>query len=200
MRTLRPGSWGLLAVALLFATLVGAWSDPDKDESRKKGRDKDRGRAIVPVMGVCPQVFPLESTCCVVLSVTNGNTEEPGDLSPGDTFYFQFPSQGMTLSGPMQVQVNAAPAPPSAWQAGADRSGLCYLRYVGPRTRLTARDLITCKLNVSTGGQPIQGQVQFQGPQRESYDAPLQLCAPLCLMESPIPNPGGQFPTVLGSR
>ena len=198
MKSQRVGTWGLLALALLSVGLVGAWSDPDKNKSRGKERDKDRERAIVPVMSVCPQVFPLGSTCCVVLSVTNGNTEEASDLSPGDTFLFQFPNQAMTISGPIQVQANSTPVPPLTWQAGVEGDGLCYLRYVGPKKRLSARDLITCKLTVITGRQPIQGQVQFQGPQRDSYGTPRQLCEPLCVMESPIPNPGGQYPFALG--
>jgi hypothetical protein len=160
-----PGARGLAAAALLLATAVAAAA---------------QGDAIIPVMNVQPQVFPVGSTNTAILSVANGNTASAGILSTGDTFSFDFPNQNVNLGGPAVIQVNSPAISPFAWQVGVEAGHTCRLRYVGPNTRFSPRDLITCKLKVSTSIQQFQGQAQFQAPQGLHYGNPTQLTCPIC--------------------
>src|SRR5207247_6496086 len=91
---------------------------------------QDDASAIIPVMNVSPQVYPVGSANTAVLSVTNGNTASAGILSTGDTFSFDFPNQGLSLGGPAVMQVNSPAISPFAWQVGVDGGRICSLRYV----------------------------------------------------------------------
>jgi hypothetical protein len=176
----------LLSPALLLAASLGAAAQGTINQ----------GTAIIPVMDVQPQVFPLGSTNTAILSVANGNTSNSGILSTGDTFTFEFPGQGTNLSGPAVMQVNSPGISPFAWQVAVEGGKVCRLRYVGPNTRFSPRDLITCKLKLSTGVQAFQGQAQFQAPQSQNYGSPPKLCCPICTSDSPGQGPisggGGQ--------
>lgn len=155
----------------------------------------DQGSDIVPVMNVSPQVFPLGSSHTAVLSVANGNSAGAGVLSTGDTFSFDFPEQGVSLNGPARIAVNSTTISPFAWQIQV-AGNQCKLKYLGPRTRFSPRDMITCKLKVGTGVQPVQDQVQFQTPQSPNYGKAPQLCCPFTTTEGTNQGPplsgGGQ--------
>lgn len=141
------------------------------------------GDTIIPVMSVSPQVFPLGSTNTAVLSVTNGNTGSAGVLSTGDTFTFEFPSQGLSVGGPARLSVTSPAISPFAWQVQVLGGKTCQMKYIGPTTKFGPRDLVTCKLKVSTGVQPVQGQAQFQAPTGPNYGSAPQLCCPICTTE-----------------
>jgi hypothetical protein len=136
--------------------------------------------AIIPVMNVSPQVFPLANSNTAILSVTNGNTANAGILSTGDTFSFDFPNSGMNVGGPAQLTVNSPAISPYAWQVQVQNGDKANLQYIGPSTKLGPRDLITCKLQLNTSIQPVQGQAQFTAPNTKNYTEPPQLCCPIC--------------------
>lgn len=170
----------LVASALVLAASVGVSAQDST--------------AIIPVMDVSPNVYPSGSNSTAVLSVTNGNTGAAGILSTGDTFTFDFPDQGLNIGGPAQLTVNSPSISPFAWQVQVAPGGVCKLKYVGPNTRFGARDLITCKVKLATGVQPVQGQAQFEAPQGPNYGDPPKLCCPICTSD----NPTQQGPPVLG--
>jgi hypothetical protein len=162
------------SASLLLATVVCA------PAHATRAHIADDATAIIPVMNVSPQVYPIGSTNTSVLSVTNGNTASAGILSTGDTFSFQFPDAGIGVGGPAQLTVNSPAISPFAWQVQVDNGGNCNLKYVGPSTQFGPRDLVTCKLKLKTAVQPMQGQAQFQGPDNRHYTSPPQLCCPIC--------------------
>ena len=172
----------LLVPGLLLATAMGAAAQGTINQ----------GTDIIPVMNVQPQVYPQGTTNTAILSVTNGNASNAGTLSTGDTFTFDFPSQGLNLGGPAILQANSPTISPFAWQVSVNSGKTCYLRYVGPNTRFGTRDLITCKLKLSTGLQSIQGQAQFQAPQNQNYGNPPQLTCPICTSDSTTQGPVSQ--------
>jgi hypothetical protein len=181
----------LLAPALLLAASIGA----PAHEGHNHAADNNPS-AIIPVMDVSPQVFPIGSSNSAILSVTNGNTNSSGILSTGDTFTFDFPDQGVNIGGPAQLTVNSPGISPFAWQVQVAQGGICKLKYVGPNTKFGPRDLITCKVKVNTGVQPVQGQAQFDAPATPQYADPPQLCCAICTTESPTQgqtpiSPGG---------
>src|SRR5207247_931198 len=130
---------------------------------------QDDASAIIPVMNVSPQVYPVGSANTAVLSVTNGNTANAGVLSTGDTFSFDFPDQGLDVGGPAQLTVNSPAISPFAWQVQVAPGGKCNLKYIGPSTQFGPRDLITCKLKVKTSVTQVQGQAQFDAPDNRHY-------------------------------
>jgi hypothetical protein len=140
----------------------------------------DTATAIIPVMNVSPQVFPLATSNAALLSVTNGNSSNAGILSTGDTFSFDFPNQGMNIGGPAQLTVNSPAISPYAWQVQVANGGKANLKYIGPTTRFGPRDLITCKLKLNTSIQPVQGQAQFDAPNSKNYTDPPQQVCPIC--------------------
>src|SRR3954452_22318345 len=158
---------------------------------------QDDASAIIPVMNVSPQVYPVGSTNTAILSVTNGNTASAGILSTGDTFSFNFPDAGIGVGGPPQLTVNSPAISPFAWQVQVQNGGMCKLQYIGPSTQFGPRDLITCKLQLKTAVQPTQGQAQFDAPNNQHYADPPQLCCPICTTDSQSQGPavggtGGQ--------
>src|SRR5438105_1718284 len=110
---------------------------------------QDDASAIIPVMNVSPQVYPVGSANTAVLSVTNGNTASAGILSTGDTFSFDFPDSGIGIGGPAQLTVNSPAISPFAWQVQVQNGGKAMLKYVGPSTQFGPRDLVTCKLKLN---------------------------------------------------
>jgi hypothetical protein len=153
--------------------------------------------AIIPVMNVSPQVYPVGSTNTAILSVTNGNTTNAGILSTGDTFSFNFPDAGIGVGGPAQLTVNSPAISPFAWQVQVQNGGKCKLQYIGPTARFGSRDLVTCKLKLKTAVQPVQSQAQFDAPNNQHYADPPQLCCPICTSDNqnqgpPVGGSGGQ--------
>src|SRR6266851_3290100 len=126
----------LLVPSLVLATSVTASA---------RGAHIADATAIIPVMNVSPQVYPVGSTNTAILSVTNGNTTNAGILSTGDTFSFDFPDAGIGVGGPAQLTVNSPAISPFAWQVQVQNGGTCQLKYLGPGTQFGPRDLITCK-------------------------------------------------------
>src|SRR5205814_2996754 len=134
----------LLTSVLVAATAVSA------SASGHRVHIADDSSAIIPVMNVAPQVYPISTSSTSILSVTNGNTANSGILSTGDTFSFDFPDQGLDVGGPAQLTVNSPAISPFAWQVQVAPGGKCNLKYIGPSTQFGPRDLITCKLKVKT--------------------------------------------------
>jgi len=166
----------LLVPTLLLAASAGA-------SARGARAHIADASAIIPVMDVTPQVFPLASSNTAILSVTNGNTANAGILSTGDTFSFDFPNQGMNIGGPAQLTVNSPAISPYAWQVQVQNGGKANLKYIGPSTHFGPRDLVTCKLKLNTTIQPVQGQAQFDAPDSQHYTDPPQLCCPISSAE-----------------
>jgi hypothetical protein len=185
----QRNTW-LLVPSLLLATSGGA-------PARAARAHIADATAIIPVMNVSPQVYPVGSTNTAILSVTNGNTANAGILSTGDTFSFDFPDAGIGVGGPAQLTVNSPAISPFAWQVQVQNGGNCKLQYVGPSTQFGPRDLITCKLKLKTAVQPTQGQAQFDAPNNQHYTDPPQLCCPICTADNQNQGPavgtgGGQ--------
>jgi hypothetical protein len=178
----------LLSSALVLATSIGVSAHDGHVHA------EDATTAIIPVMDVSPNVFPSGSNSTAVLSVTNGNTANAGILSTGDTFTFDFPDQGLNIGGPAQLTVNSPSISPFAWQVQVASGGVCKLKYIGPNTRFGPRDLISCKVKLATGVQPVQGQAQFDAPSTPQYGDPPKLCCAICTSD----NPTQQGPPVLG--
>src|SRR5712692_4783367 len=116
----------LLVPSLLLATSVGA------SARGARAHIADDASAIIPVMNVSPQVYPVGSINTAVLSVTNGNTASAGILSTGDTFSFDFPDAGIGVGGPAQLTVNSPAISPFAWHVQVQNGGMAKLKYIGP--------------------------------------------------------------------
>jgi len=179
----------LLAPALLLAASASAMA------SGHRVHIAEDASAIIPVMNISPQVFPVATNSTAVLSVTNGNTASAGILSTGDTFTFDFPDQGVDVGGPAQLTVNSPAISPFAWQVQVAQGGKANLKYTGPSTQFGPRDLITCKVKLKSGVQQMQGQAQFDAPDNRHYADPPQLCCPICTTAD---YPTQQGPPVLG--
>src|SRR2546428_6560480 len=141
----------LLVPTLLLAASAGA-------SARGARAHIADASAIIPVMDVTPQVFPLASSNTAILSVTNGNTANAGILSTGDTFSFDFPNQGMNIGGPAQLTVNSPAISPYAWQGPGQNGGKAQLKNNGAHTHLCSRGPGTGKPEPDNANQTGPGE------------------------------------------